>query len=176
MAKEMLFKEEPLNNIQWIECAKLKANDYNPNVVMNAELQLLKLSILQNGWIQPVLANTETEGLEIIDGYHRWWLSCNDKQLAERYGFRVPAITFNLTKPERMLLTVRINRAKGNHIAVRMHDLVTTVHKEFGYTKEKIAEQLGAQIQEIDLLLQENVFTKLDIANHKYSRAWVPQP
>lgn len=204
-----IYQRQPLNNIQWVHTNDICANDYNPNVVMNDELNLLKLSLLKTGWIQPILLNKNSAQLSgakkndsfsvdsseqthqeqiakqpepenqkpyvLIDGFHRFFLSSTDKQVAEVFKQFVPAIIFDMHPAECMLLTVRINRAKGVHVAVKMHDLVSIVFHQYGYTKMEIAKQIGADIAEIDLLLQENVFTKLNISEHKYSRAWVPK-
>ena len=59
---------DPINNVEWVEVAKIKSNDYNPNVVLNQELKLLEFSIMTNGWIQPILV---TKDYTIIDGFHR---------------------------------------------------------------------------------------------------------
>lgn len=87
----------------------------------------------------------------------------------------IPVVKLDLSEPERMLLTVRINRAKGSHVAVKMHELVAKVFRDYGYSKEQIAKEIGATQPEIDLLLKENVFQNLDIPNHKYSKAWIPK-
>lgn len=177
MAEKSIFETQPISNIHWIETSRIVANSYNPNVVMNSELGLLKSSLMKNGWIQPLLLNQpekESDPFNLIDGYHRFWLCLNDKELQRMFNGCVPCVIFNLPQPECMLLTVRINRAKGSHVAIRMHELVSTVFNQFSYTKQEIAKQIGADIAEINLLLQENVFTKLDVANHSYSKAWVP--
>ena len=70
--------KQPIDDIVWIEVDKLKANDYNPNIVLTKELNLLKFSILKNGWIQPILID---KNYEIIDGYHRATLVKQDKKL-----------------------------------------------------------------------------------------------
>lgn len=167
----MAYPNEPIERIEWRQAGDLCANDYSPNVVLNAELKLLSASILRNGWIQPILISAD--GV-IIDGFHRWWLSVNDKAVRERYGGRVPCVVLDLSEPERMLLTVRINRAKGVHVAAKMHDLVTKVHQTYGYSVKEISEQIGATFAEVDLLLREGVFDALNIKQHRYSRAWVP--
>jgi ParB-like chromosome segregation protein Spo0J len=164
--------KDPINSIQWLQVANLKANDYNPNVVFSPEMKLLKLSLMTNGWIQPLLVSAD--GI-IIDGFHRWFLSSNDKDVQARYNGLAPCAVLDLTPAERMLLTVRINRAKGSHIAVKMHDLITAVHKEHGYSVQEIAKQIGGTKDEVELLLKENVFKALDIENHKFSQAWVPK-
>ena len=74
-----------------------------------------------------------------------------------------------------MLLTIRMNRAKGQHMAFKMHEVITRLHDEYDYSIDEIAKQIGASHEEINLLLQENVFKKLDIENHEYSKAWIPK-
>jgi len=167
----MELNNQPISNIKWIDGSKLVANDYNPNVVLTQEMNLLKLSILSIGWIQPVLIN---ENHIIIDGFHRWWLSQNDKEVKALTGGQVPVVELDIDDPHAKLLTIRINRAKGQHVAIKMHEVITSVF-ESGIPKEEIAKEMGAHMEEVDLLLQENVFKKLDTANKKYSKAWIPK-
>lgn len=168
----MEFSKEPISNIIWVKATELNANDYNPNIVFTAEMNLLKLSILTNGWLQPILCTKEKV---IIDGFHRTHLAATDKDIIKKYDGYVPILMFDMSEPERMLLTVRINRAKGSQVAVKMHELITKVVDVHGYSREKVAKAIGATKDEIDLLLKQNVFMKLDTANHKYSMAWVPK-
>jgi len=163
--------KHPIENIKWLDASLLKANDYNPNCVYNQELRLLEFSILKQGWIQPLLV---TQDYEIIDGFHRWSLVKMSKELKALTDGKVPCCVMALTEPERIMLTIRINRAKGSHIAVRMHDAITKLVKEYAISPEEIGKGIGANRDEVDLLLMENVFKKLDIQSHKYSKAWYP--
>ena len=45
----------PVLNVKLVPLKKVEANDYNPNKVARPELQLLKLSILQDGYTQPIV-------------------------------------------------------------------------------------------------------------------------
>ena len=58
----------PLSTLQWVDRNKVKPNDYNPNKVSRQNLELLKQSILTNGWTLPVVVRPD---LTIIDGFHR---------------------------------------------------------------------------------------------------------
>jgi len=164
-----MFKEDPISNVEWVDVDKLQANDYNPNVVLNKELKLLELSILTNGWIQPILINRD---FTIIDGFHRSYLARNSKTLLEKYKNKVPCVIMDLTEAERMLLTIRINRAKGNHVAIKMHEIIKTLIDKHQVSKEYIINAIGATKDEIDLLYKDGVFDALNIKEHKYSRAW----
>lgn len=158
----------PLSNITWVDVNRLNANDYNPNHVYGPEMKLLELSILKHGWIQPILISGD---YQIIDGFHRATLA----RTSNKIPAFVPCCIMDLNEPERMLLTVRINRAKGQHIALKMHDLLEKLVKDHGYSEEEIGVQIGATKDEVKLLLQDNVFTKLKIRDHIYSKAWIPK-
>jgi len=56
-----------------------------------------------------------------------------------------------------------------------MHDLVTSLVEDHDIPIEQLMKELGADRAEIELLLQESVFTKMKIDEHKYSRAWGPK-
>lgn len=163
--------QDPIDRIEWVEATSLHANDYNPNVVVTPELKLLEFSLLTNGWIQPVLVDPEGN---IIDGFHRWCLSRDSEACIERWGGKVPAAVIDCTRAEAMMLTIRINRAKGSHVAVRMSKVVRELIDVHGINPDEIAQGIGATRAEVDLLYQEDVFKVKDIKNAKYSNAWVP--
>ena len=163
----------PISSIQWLEVTTLQANDYNPNHVLTPELKLLKRSLLAQGWIQPILVVKGPEGTHtIVDGFHRHLLAKTDKEVNSMTEGLVPCAVLELSDNERKVLTVRINRAKGVHSAVRMHELVTDLYNS-GMSIKEIGQEIGADKHEIDLLLKESVFKKLDTENHKYTEAWV---
>lgn len=167
--------QHPIDSIQWIETDLLDANDYNPNVVARDEFRLLKHSLLKQGWMQPVLVAAQDNGrYRIIDGFHRTTLAKDDAEIVAAFGSKVPCAVMILTEAERKMLTVRINRAKGSHVATRMHDLVTSLHVEHEMSVAQLMAELGASKGEIELLLHENIFKKMEIDTYPYSRAWVP--
>lgn len=166
------MQNEPINNIQWIDVDQLSANDYNPNVVFNDELKLLEFSILKNGWIQPILVSKDNV---IIDGFHRFSLSCQSKKLREKYNGKVPCVVMDISEAERMLLTIRINRAKGSHIAFKMAEIVIALVDKHGMTLQEIGENIGADKEEVVLLYENSIFKKKDLQNKEYSKAWKPK-
>ena len=162
----------PIDSIEWIDAELLTANDYNPNVVLKHEFKLLEHSLLKNGWIQPILV---TQDNVIIDGFHRATLAKTSIKVKNLSDGKVPCTVLSLSEPERMLLTVRINRAKGVHASVKMAELIKSVIQEYDYTIDQVKEAIGATKDEIELLLEENVFKALKIDAHKYSEAWYPK-
>lgn len=168
----MKIEEMPISKVTWINAQELNANDYNPNVVYNREMNLLKFSLLKQGWIQPILV---TQSYEIIDGFHRATLAKQDKQVKDMTNGLVPVVIMDLTEPQRMLLTIRINRAKGSHIAVKMSDIIKTLVRDYGMSLDTIKKEIGATKDEVELLLMDNVFKQKGINEQtKYSKAWIP--
>jgi hypothetical protein len=162
---------DPIDRIEWRNAGELKANHWNPNKVFNPELRLLETSIITNGWIQPIRI---TPAGTIIDGFHRWMLSRDSKELNRKYGGMVPCAIMDILESDAKMLTVRINRAKGEHAAISMSDLVRSLIDEDKIDPDEVARQIGASRDEVDLLYQNNIFKQRDLANYKYSRAWYP--
>lgn len=162
---------DPIDRIKWVPAASLRANGYNPNRVLRDELKLLKFSLLSTGWIQPILVNTT--GV-IIDGFHRWSLSTLDEEVIARWGGLVPTAQLELDDAAAMAMTVRINRAKGVHIAVKMHDLIRQLIDEHGWSPERVAVEIGGDLEEVDLLYRDGVFAIKGTAKWAYSESWVP--
>lgn len=166
----MNINEQPISNVQWVEVELLQANDYNPNVVFTDEMKLLKYSIEKSGWIQPILV---TQDFVIIDGFHRATLAKTHKEIT--VNGKVPCVVMELSEPERMLLTIRINRAKGSHIAVKMSDIIHKLANDYGMSLDAIGQGIGARQEEVELLLMDNVFKlKHFTEESRYSKAWVP--
>jgi len=165
------LQNSPITNVEWVEVDSLSANDYNPNVVFKQEMKLLEFSIITHGWIQPILITADNI---IIDGFHRYTLAKTSPELRKLSDGLVPVVRMQLDEAARKLLTIRINRAKGSHIAIKMSDIIKSLVNDHGLPVKEIAREIGATKDEVELLLMENVFKKLDIENHQYSKAWYP--
>lgn len=160
----------PIDTITWLEPGELHPNAWNPNRVFKPELALLKQSLLLTGWIQPVLANAN--GM-IIDGFHRWSLATLDGDVRAIGGGRIPVAVLDIDDLSAMLLTVRINRAKGSHASTRMSELVRALLAA-GVTTERIMAEMGATRAEVELLAEEDVFKAKRVADWAYSPSWYP--
>jgi ParB-like chromosome segregation protein Spo0J len=164
---------QPIDNIQWINADKIKANNYNPNHVFKQEMQLLALSIQQDGWLQPLLINKD---YTLIDGYHRLTLLKTNPQISQKTNNKAPCIKLNLTPTQCKLMTIRINRAKGTHTAYKMSEVIHQLHHTDKLPIKTIAQQIGATTDEIKLLLQDNIFTYMKFdETSKYNQAWTPK-
>lgn len=66
LAEHSPFKSEPVDYVKWVPSADVQANDYNPNSVAPPEMELLRLSIMADGYTQPIVTNEE-------EGRKSWW-------------------------------------------------------------------------------------------------------
>jgi ParB-like chromosome segregation protein Spo0J len=169
----------PVSRVTWIHRDRISANTYNPNRVAPPELELLILSILEDGFTQPlvvrVAGSDESGEFVVVDGYHRWLVS-DDPRLAARYGGFVPVAKIEADPVHRMMSTIRHNRARGTHAVIPMADIVRTII-EAGVTTEETGRRLGMEPEEIDRLTDRSGMPRRvgeRQANGRFGRAWVP--
>lgn len=167
------MSDQPIDNIVWREATELKANDYNPNVVFNNELKLLERSVMLTGWVQPILIDGDDN---IIDGFHRWSLSKESKRLKKKFNGKVPCAIIDVPRHKAMVMTIRMNRAKGTHVALKMKDIIIELLDEHKCDRQEVADEIGATLAEVDLLYQSSIFKAKGLDKYRYSKAWVPVP
>ena len=66
--------KQPISNVIWKSRAELHPNNYNPNKVAPPEMELLIISILEDGWTQPIVILPDGQ---IVDGFHRYTVSAD---------------------------------------------------------------------------------------------------
>ena len=164
--------KQPINEVKWIDRDKLKPNNYNPNFVAPPELRLLKISILEDGWTQPIVI---TSNYEIIDGFHRWTVS-DDKKLRKLTDGKVPVV---ITKPRdrksQQMATIRHNRARGTHAVLNMADIISEMVEE-GTSMEEIGKRLQMEKEEVIRLSMRAGIPETDIIKDgEFSKSWVPE-
>jgi len=135
----------PLSTIQWVDRQMIKPNDYNPNKVSKQNLELLKQSILTNGWTLPIVVRPD---FTIIDGFHRWTVA-GEEPLKSLLEGKVPVVIVeHKDKAGNIYGTVTHNRARGTHLLEPMKAIVKELMNE-GRTVEEIGKQLGMKPEEI---------------------------
>ncbi|MCD7826334.1 MAG: ParB/RepB/Spo0J family partition protein [Clostridiaceae bacterium] len=135
----------PLSTLQWIDRNKVKPNDYNPNKVSKQNLELLKQSIMTNGWTLPIVVRPD---YTIIDGFHRWSVA-GEEPLLSMLGGKVPVVIVDhKDRSEDMYGTVTHNRARGTHLLGPMKAIIKEL-LDNGKSIEEIGKQLGMRPEEI---------------------------
>jgi len=161
--------KQPINDIKWIEPERLRANAYNPNHVAKPELELLKISLLEDGWTQPIV--TTTDG-EIIDGFHRWTLARTDEEVLNLGEGLVPVVELEKPLTDRMMSTIRHNRARGVHNILSMGEISTFLSTS-GLSDKEIIRRLGMDKEEYGRLTDN--LTMVDHGDGDFSPSWLPK-
>mgnify|MGYP003108816044 FL=1 len=169
----MAIKDQPLAQINWLDRELLVPNSYNPNHVAIPELKLLVISILEDGWTQPIVTlPADEEGrYQIIDGFHRWKCSADPQVLAMSEG-KVPTVQTKLDPVHRQMSTIRHNRARGTHAVVKMAEIVRSIADDGIPTKE-IQKRLGMESEEV-ARLTNRAGVNVTQRSEKFGQAWVP--
>lgn len=167
------FKSEPVDFVRWVPVEKVTSNDYNPNSVAPPEMKLLEVSILEDGYTQPVVS-WERDGInEVVDGFHRNRVGRESKAVATRIHGYLPLVVINADRVDlgdRMASTIRHNRARGKHRVEAMSDIVVEL-KRRNWSDEKIAKNLGMEPDEILRLMQITGLQEM-FADQDFSKAW----
>lgn len=160
----------PLSTLQWVDRGRVKPNDYNPNKVSKQNLELLKQSILTNGWTLPIVVRPD---FTIIDGFHRWTVA-GENPLKSMLDGKVPVVIVDhKDKAGNIYGTVTHNRARGTHLLEPMKAIVKELMGE-GKSVEEIGKQLGMRPEEIFRLSdfsKEDFLNMMIKPNQGYSKA-----
>lgn len=149
---------KPVGNVKIVDRNLLRANDYNPNVVNEKNLELLTTSILTNGWTLPIVVRPD---YTIIDGFHRWTVAGREPLLTKLKG-KVPIVIVDHKEESKNIYgTITHNRARGTHLLEPMKKIVQRLLEEDKTIKE-ISKQLGMSEEEIFRLSD---FSKEDFLN-----------
>lgn len=168
------MQREPVDCVLWIPAERVQANDYNPNRVAPPEMDLLKLSIMADGYTQPVVAwRGDGDQFEVVDGFHRTRCAKEVGGITKRVMGRIPVSVINqdrTAKEDRIAATIRHNRARGKHQVDAMSEIVADLAKR-NWSNERIAKELGMDADEVLRLKQITGLASL-FADREFSEAW----
>ena len=123
----------------------LQPNDYNPNIVLEENLQLLIRSILTNGWTLPIVARPD---MTIIDGFHRWMVSGREPLASRLQGWVPVVIVAHEDQAKNIYGTITHNRARGVHQLGPMKTIVKRLLDQ-GKNVDEIGRELGMRGEEV---------------------------
>jgi len=166
------FKNEPVDFVRWEKSGNVVANDYNPNKVAPPEMELLEVSIMNDGYTQPIVTwSNDEDKTEVIDGFHRNRVGKESKIVNQRIKGYLPVVDIRKEqsgKNDRIASTIRHNRARGKHQVDAMSEIVIEL-KNRNWTNKRIAKQLGMDEEEVLRLCQisglEHLFSDRDFSN-----------
>lgn len=169
------FAAEPVDFVRWVPADAVHANDYNPNKVAPPEMRLLRLSILADGYTQPIVACHDERGEEVIDGFHRHRVGREAPDVRKRVHGYLPIVQIKADREDRgdrIAATIRHNRARGKHGVEPMSAIVAELHQR-GWNDARVARELGMDSDEVLRLKQITGLAAL-FKDREYSKAWEP--
>lgn len=158
----------PCANVLLVNPELVVANNYNPNSVSDDKMELLKQSILDNGFAFPIVAiwDDELGSFIVIDGFHRrviggeYWLDFD----------YVPIAVLNHTMAQRLAATVQFNKARGVHQVDLDAEVIRALIGQ-GLSEEEITVKLGIDLDTVHRYKQITGVAEL-FKNTQYSTAW----
>lgn len=170
------MRNEPVDCVLWVKNETVRANDYNPNSVAPPEMELLRQSILEDGYTQPIVSFKEDDYITVVDGFHRNRVGKEVKDVKERVFGRLPVVNINQwkqNKGDRMASTIRHNRARGSHNVELMSTIVTEL-VEMGKGDAWICKHVGMTTDELLRMKQITGLASL-FKDKQYSQSWEPE-
>jgi ParB-like chromosome segregation protein Spo0J len=167
------FKNEPVDFVRWVLSGEVIANDYNPNRVAPPEMKLLEVSIVNDGYTQPIVTFPRDGIHEVVDGFHRNRIGKESKIVRQRIQGYLPTVairTEHQSKEDRIASTIRHNRARGKHVVDGMSEIVLEL-KNRNWKNDRIARELGMDEDEILRLCQITGLESL-FRDDDFSRSW----
>ncbi len=158
----------PVSHVRWVPAGQVHANDYNPNSVAPPEMRLLRISIEEDGFTQPIVVwQVADNEYEVVDGFHRHLVG---RELGMTH---LPVVVVNQDRSDRgdrIASTIRHNRARGKHQVGAMSDIVQELARR-NWSNEKIGRELGMEPDEVLRLKQISGLAEL-FADEEFSEAW----
>ena len=167
------FKNEPVDFVKWVKSETVVQNDYNPNKVAPPEMELLEVSIINDGYTQPIVTFPNADKIEVVDGFHRSRVGKESKLVNQRIKGFLPTVIIRKEqsdKNDRIASTIRHNRARGKHQIDAMSEIVIEL-KNRNWTNERIAKNLGMDAEEVLRLCQISGLEHL-FSDNDFRKAW----
>jgi ParB-like chromosome segregation protein Spo0J len=137
--------------------------------VLRPDMKLLRYSIEEYGWLQPIIVREENN--EIIDGYHRWVLAANYPQ---RLGQEILVGWVSCSDVDAMVMHIILNRATGNLLNRKVSRFVKQILRSGKYEEEELRHMFRMSPDEFELMMDGTLIKMRKVQDHTYNKAWVP--
>ena len=158
--------------IEWIPGSELQQASWRATYVLKPDVELLKRSLSDHGWLQPLIVQKSTN--TIIDGNYRWEIASNIQSLIKAYSGLVPVVFHLVDSIDAMILHIQVNRARGNLTGKDLSNLVRSISKSRKYAEKDIRALLRMGVEEYELMMDGNLIKAKKYDLHQYSPAWIP--
>lgn len=165
--------KQPISNVEWVDAESLSCNDWNPNQQAPPEHRLLALSLIENGWTQPIVVREHEGRLEIVDGFHRWKIAKASNEVNALTGGLVPIVKLDeCSDALAKLATVRHNSARGTHHVRGMSNVIALLIED-GLSQKEIGKRLQLDEEEIHRLADTGGMMRAG-GRDAYGQGWAP--
>lgn len=159
--REQAVKLENLE-VEYVPIDELTPNIYNPNRQSENEFELLKKSIAEDGFTQPVIVGKDGK---IVDGEHRW------RACRELGHEKVAIVRIPMDAAQARISTLRHNRARGTE-DIELSVAVLNDLDELG-ALDWAVDSLQIDADELQRL-RDNVPVPEALAADAFGQAWAP--
>lgn len=158
----------PCMSTKMVPYGMVEANSYNPNSVPKDKMQLLRQSIIDNGFCFPIVTiwDGDREKYVIIDGFHRYTI-LGPKWLNQA---EIPIVVLEHDIGKRMAATIQFNKARGTH-QIELDAEVVRSLLEQGMAEEDVSVHLGIDVDTIHRYKQVSGILSL-FTRTPYSPSW----
>ena len=136
-------------------------------------MELLKTSIMADGYTQPIVSFPENNHYTVVDGFHRNRVGKEVNEVRDRVKGYLPITIIRDSQEDRgdrIASTIRHNRARGKHKIESMSQIVLEL-KRRNWSDEKISRNLGMDPDEILRLYQITGLREM-FKDQEFSKSW----
>ena len=150
-------------SVEYVPIDSIKPNPYNPNRQGEHEFAMLRRSMEEDGFTQPVIVDRSS--MEIVDGEHRW-------RMGSQLGYTdIPVVFVDMDEAQRRISTMRHNKARGTHDVELDAELLRDLQR-LG-SADWAQDALGLTDLEMQRLVDDVDVTEA-LASDEYAEAWAP--
>lgn len=158
----------PCLSVKLVDREDVVANNYNPNNVAKDKMELLKQSIIDNGFCFPIVViyDNDLGKYVIIDGFHRYTICSRDWLDIKQ----IPVVVLKHDISKRMVATVQFNKARGVHQVDMDAEIIRSLISQ-GLTEKDICDKLKIDAETV--LRYKTLTGIVDLFNNiDYSPSW----
>lgn len=157
----------PVMDVQLLPMEKVVPNDYNPNKMQFKILKLLKTSIIEDGFLFPILViyDKEKDMYVIVDGFHR------HKAMQQLKQSHIPAVILKRDISERRVMTVRMNKTRGVHQLEGDKENFQNLLEEGKFSLPELSQKMALEAEEIVIYKKKGSIIE-EYKEHDFSNAW----
>jgi ParB-like chromosome segregation protein Spo0J len=157
--------------IEYVSAAALTPNDYNPNRQTEHQFTLLKSSILEDGFTDPIKVVDRDGQVVIVDGEHRWRAVRELHEEGKLADDVLAIVRLPQNEAQAKIATLRHNRARGQEDIGLATDVLRDLERLDAL--DWAADSLDMSDAELQRLLAD-IPAPDDLAAEQFTEAWVP--